>query len=70
MTAEKQRRAATAGGFLLGVLACLDAMHDNRAWWPPEVLWAALRSPQRLELGTGVALILVTLLSSILLRRN
>jgi hypothetical protein len=70
MTAEKQWRAARAAVFLMGVLACLDVLRDNSVLWPPDVLWAGLRSQQRLELGGGIALILVTLLSSILLRNN
>jgi len=70
MTAEKQRRAATAAGFLFGVLACLDAVRDNRVVWPLDALWAALQSRQRLELGGGIALILVALVSSVLLRKE
>jgi hypothetical protein len=70
MTAEKQRRAATAGVFLLGVLACLDAVRDNRVLWPLDALWASLRSRQHLELGGGITLILVALLSSVLSTRD
>ena len=70
MTAKKQRRVATAAGFLLGVLACLDALRDNSVLWPPDVLWASLGSPQHLKLGTGIALIVVTLLGSVLWRNN
>jgi hypothetical protein len=66
MTAEKTWRAMRAAVFLIGVLACLDVLRDNRVLWPPDVLWAGLRSQQRLELGGGIALILVTLLSSVL----
>jgi len=61
MTPEKQRRIATAVGFLSGVLACLDAMRDARIFWPPDAVWAALRSPQRVELGAGLTLVMVTL---------
>jgi len=64
MTAEKKRRVANAVGFLSGVLACLDALRDATVFWPPEVVWEALRSPQRFELGGGIALIVVTLVSS------
>jgi hypothetical protein len=70
MTVEKQRRAATAAGFLFGVLACLDAVRDNRVLWPPDALWASLGSPQHLKLGMGIALILVALLGSVLWRNN
>jgi hypothetical protein len=70
MTPEKTRRAVTAVGFLSGVLASLDAMRDARIFWPPDAVWAALRSPQRLELVGGLALMLVTLLSSVLQRRD
>jgi hypothetical protein len=70
MTVERQRRVATAAGFLLGVLACLDVLRDNRVLWPPDLLWASLRSAQRLELGTGVVLILATMLTSVLWRES
>jgi len=69
MTSEKKWRAANAVGFLSGVLACLDALRDARIYWPPDVVWEGLRSPQRLELGGGIALIVVTLLTSGLRRR-
>jgi len=65
MTPEKQRRVATAAGFLSGVLACLDALRDARVFWPPDVIWDALRHPQRLELGAGIALIVVSFVTSI-----
>ena len=64
MTPEKQRRVATAVGFLSGVLAGLDAMRDGRIYWPPDAAWAALRSPQRVELGGGLTLVMVTLVIS------
>jgi hypothetical protein len=70
MTPEKKRRVATAVGFLSGVLACLDALRETRIFWPPDVVWATLRSPQRLELGGGIALIVVTLVTSALQRRT
>ena len=59
---------ATAAGFLSGMLACLDAMRELKDFWPPDVVWQALRSPQRLELGGGIALIVVTLVTSLLQR--
>jgi hypothetical protein len=70
MTSDKKNRIATAVGFLAGVLASLDALRDVRILWPLDALWAALRSPQRLELGGGIALMLVTLLSSVLMRQD
>jgi hypothetical protein len=66
MTPEKKRRILTAVGFLSGVLACLDAMRDASIFWPPDAVWAALRSYQRLEFGGGLALIVVALLTSVL----
>ena len=66
MTPEKGVRVATAVGFLSGVLASLDALRDSSILWPPDVVWEALRGPQRLELGGGLALIVVTLLTSVL----
>ena len=65
MTPEKKRRVATAVGFLSGVLAGLDALHDARIFWPPDVVWEALRNPQRWELGGGIALIVVSLVLTI-----
>jgi hypothetical protein len=70
MTADKQRRIATAAGFLCGVLASLDALRDAAVLWPPEVVWQGLRAPQRFELGAGLALIVVTLLVAALRRRE
>lgn len=65
MTQEKKRRVATAVGFLSGVLACLDALRDTRILWPPDAVWEALRNPQRMELGGGIALMVVSLALSI-----
>jgi hypothetical protein len=70
MTPEKARRALTAVGFLSGVLASLDALRDARIFWPPDAVWAALRSPQRVELAGGLALIVITLLASVLLKQD
>jgi hypothetical protein len=70
MTPEKRRRVATAVGFLSGVLASLDALRDARIFWPPDAVWEGLRNPQRLELGGGLALVVVTLLTSVLQRRD
>ena len=70
MTTRKQLRVATAVGFLLGVLACLDALKEAKIFWPADAVWEALRPPQRLELGGGIALILVSLLTSMLQKRD
>jgi len=66
ITPDKSRRVATALGFLSGVLACLDALRDAKVVWPPDAAWEALRHPQRLEMGAGIALIVVTLIVSAL----
>lgn len=65
MTENKNRRIASAIAFLSGVLACLDAIRDTRVLWPPDALWNALRHPQRLELGGGLALIGVAIVTKI-----
>ena len=70
MTSDKKKRIATATGFLAGVITSLDALRDVRILWPLEGLWAALRNPQKLELGGGIALIVVTLVSSVLMRQD
>ena len=70
MTSDKKLRVATAAGFLSGVLACLDAVREAKVLWPPDAVWEGLRHPQRLELGGGLALIVVTLVISALRLRN
>jgi hypothetical protein len=65
MTSEKKQRVATAVGFLSGVLACTDALRDAKVGWPPDAVWEMLRGPQRLELGAGIALIVVTLVIAV-----
>jgi hypothetical protein len=70
MTPDKQRRVANATGFVSGVLACLDALRDARAVWPPEAAWAALRNPKRLEMAAGIVLIAVTLVVSLVRPRD
>jgi hypothetical protein len=57
---EKKKRVTNAVGFLSGVLACLDAVRDARIFWPPDELWDGLRHVQRVELGAGIALIVVS----------
>jgi hypothetical protein len=70
MTPEKKRRVAMAGMFLSGVIACLDAVKDARIFWPLNVVWEGLRNPNRLKLGAGVALIVVSFVTSALKRRS
>jgi hypothetical protein len=60
MTPEKKKRLTNALAFLSGVLACLDALRDARVFWPPDSVWENLRHSQRLELGGGMALIVVS----------
>jgi hypothetical protein len=61
MTPEKKNRVTNAVGFLSGVLACMDAVRDTRIFWPPGELWEGLRRVQRVELGAGIALIVVSI---------
>jgi hypothetical protein len=68
MTPEKKRRVATAVGFLSGVLACLDALRDLGIYWPPDAVWEVLRQPQRFELAGGMALIVVSFVTSVVRR--
>jgi hypothetical protein len=70
MTSEKKRRVATAGMFLSGVLACLDAIKDARIFWPPDVVWEGLNNPNRLKLGAGIALIVVSFVISVVRSRS
>jgi hypothetical protein len=70
MTPEKTRRVAIAVGFLSGVLASMDAVRDAGILWPPDALWEVLRSPQRLELGFGIALSIVSFVTSLRPRRQ
>lgn len=62
---QKSRRVLTAVGFLSGMLACLDALRDAKVLWPLDVLWAGIRHPQRLELGGGIALVVITFVISL-----
>jgi hypothetical protein len=61
MTPEKKKRVTNAVGFLSGVLACMDAVRDARIFWPLGELWDSLRHVQRVELGGGIALIVVSI---------
>ena len=53
-----------------GLFACLDALRDASVYWPPDAAWQALRHVQRLELGGGIALIVVTFTVSIARRKE
>jgi hypothetical protein len=70
MTPEKMRRVAMAGMFLSGVLACLDAVKEARIFWPPDVLWEGLTNPNRLKMGAGIALIVVSFVMSVVQSRS
>jgi hypothetical protein len=70
MPQGKNRRVATAVGFLSGVLTCLDALRDARVLWPPESLWGALSRPHRMELAAGLALMLVSFVAAIVSATN
>jgi len=45
-------------------------LRDVAVLWPPDAVWEALRSPKRLELAGGVALITITLLITMLRERQ
>lgn len=62
---DKARRAVTAVGFLAGMLACLDALRDTKIVWPPDAAWAAMQHVQRVEIGVGIAMILIALVVSV-----
>jgi len=65
MSERKNLRILAAVGFLAGVLACLDAVRDARVVWPPEALWNVLPHRQHLEMGAGIAVILVAIVTNI-----
>jgi hypothetical protein len=46
MTPERKRLASNAVGFLSGALACMDALRDVKAAWPPNAIWEGLRNVQ------------------------
>jgi hypothetical protein len=68
--ASKERRIATAVGFLSGAIACLGALRDAPETWPPDAVWRELSRPHRLELLGGIALIIVTFVISIVGQRE
>ena len=65
MAPDQGWRLGTAIGFLAGLLFCLDVVKDARTLWPPAALWNALQHPQRLMLGGGIALLVVSLVLSV-----
>lgn len=65
MASGKGDRLVTAVGFLSGLLACLDALRDARVLWPPDAAWAQMSHPHRLEFIAGAALIVVTLVITV-----
>jgi hypothetical protein len=70
MTPEKKKRVTHAVGFLSGMISCLDAVRDAKILWPPGELWEGLRNVQRVELGAGVALIVVSVVLMITRKRQ
>jgi hypothetical protein len=65
VTPDKQKRVLTAAGFLSGLLACLNATRDARVVWPPDAAWAVMSSAHRWEVGIGLALMVATLIVSV-----
>jgi len=70
MTPDKQRRVATAVGFLSGLLACMQALRDQKILWPPDDVWMALTGPQKFMVGGGIALIVVTMITTLVVSRG
>ena len=58
---DKARRVVTAAG----MLACLDALRDAKVVWPPDAAWAVMAHTQRLEMGAGIAMIVIALVVSV-----
>lgn len=52
------------------MLAGLDALRDAKVYWPPDAVWEALQNPKRFELGLGIALIVISLIVSVLRSRS
>jgi hypothetical protein len=70
MPPEKRKRIAPAVLFLFGVLASLKAVADSGAFWPPDVVWASLSNPHRVQLFGGVAMIVVAVVISLGMRKR
>ena len=70
MTSEKNKRVASAVGFLSGMLACLDAVRETRIFWPPDEFWEGLQHGQRVEFGAGIALIVVSIVLMTMRKRT
>jgi hypothetical protein len=45
-------------------------MREANVFWPPDAVWEAMNRPHRLEFGAGIALIVVTLIVSVVQRRS
>jgi hypothetical protein len=67
---HRSRRLTTALVFLGGVLTSLSALRDAKVLWPPDQVWAALQHPQQLELGSGMALIALALIFTVIRRSD
>jgi hypothetical protein len=48
----------------------MDAIHDEKIFWPPVELWRELRNVQRVEFGAGIALIVVNLVFMVARKRT
>lgn len=70
MPLSKEQRITNAVGFLSGLFACMHALRNASASWPPNEVWAELNAPHRLEMGGGIALIVVTLVVSVVKRES
>jgi hypothetical protein len=70
MALSKKQRITNAVGFLSGLFACMDALRNAGVSWPPSEVWAELGGPHRLELGGGIALMVVTLVVSVAKRES
>ncbi|MGH9495064.1 MAG: hypothetical protein ACRD3B_08715 [Candidatus Sulfotelmatobacter sp.] len=67
---ERRKRIAPAVLFLFGVLASLKAVGDSATFWPPDVVWAALSNPHRVQLCGGVAMMVVAVVISVAITRS
>jgi hypothetical protein len=68
MPPEKRKRIAPAVLFLFGVLASLKAVADSQTFWPPDVVWASLSNPHRVQFCGGIAMIVVAVVISLAMR--
>jgi hypothetical protein len=69
MPSRKESRVGTAVGFLSGLLACMNALRDASVTWPPDAAWEQMSHPHRLEFAGGAALIIATLVITVVRSR-